>query len=141
MKSRLFWIICVCALVPHTARADLVFYMADGNNATENHLIKYDSSSGFSSQPIRDAIGDVYGWPSDFELVGSTVYGIDTYQRILYTIDLDQALITQVGSPNNQNSSMSSLAYDPFSDTMYLVVLRPVQHPDDRSHDRSIELS
>ncbi len=121
MKSRLFWIVSIALLLPQAASADLVFYMADGNNATENHLIKYDSSSGFSSQPIHDSIGDVYGFPSDFERVGSTVYGIDTYTRILYTIDLDQALITQVGNPNASNGSMSSLAYDPLSDSMYMV--------------------
>jgi hypothetical protein len=109
----------LCLCLAQSARADLVFYMADGNHGTENHLIKYHSGSGFSSKPILDAQGNAYGWPSDLERVGSQVYGIDTHARILFTIDLDQALISPVGSPVG-NGSMSSLAYDPYSDTLYM---------------------
>jgi hypothetical protein len=119
MKYILLNTLVATVLLQSAGRADLTFYMADGNDATENHLIKYSSTTGFSSVPIHDSTGDVYGWPSDFEKVGSTVYGIDTYTHRLYTIDFDSGLIDLIGSPNT-NSSMSGLAYDPFSDRMYL---------------------
>jgi hypothetical protein len=93
--------------------------MADGNNATENHVIKYSSSSGFSSAPLHDATGTGWGFPTDFEQVGSLVYGVDAAYRRLFTVNLDSGLITPVGGPNG-NSSMSALAYDPFLDRMYL---------------------
>jgi hypothetical protein len=93
--------------------------MADGNNATENHVIKYSSSSGFSSAPLHDATGTGWGFPTDFEQVGTSVFGIDANFRRLFTIDLDSGLIAPIGGPNG-NSSMSALAYDPLLGRMYL---------------------
>src|SRR5436190_134256 len=58
----------------------LRFWTADGNHATENMLIKYDSTAGITYLgPMHDAAGAIYGWPSDFERIQGNVYGIDTY--------------------------------------------------------------
>ena len=102
-------------VLPQAARADLVFYVADGDDAREDHLVKYDSSQPgpdkTSSMLMRDASNSIYNYPSDFVSVGGVVYGADRSRSNLYTVDLSTAIVTAIGSTGV--GSMSGMAWAP----------------------------
>lgn len=115
-------IVLVLFAVPSLVRADLVFYTGDGNFATEDQMIKYSSSTGISSYDMIDSNGTTYGWPTDFQRVGSQIYGIDAgYRQLMLFDDIDTGLWNPVGLPEQSDTGMimSSLAYDPVDDRLY----------------------
>jgi hypothetical protein len=112
------FLLAVYSLSPSIASADLDFWVADGNGATENHLVKYNSTTGITSVPLLDSQNQIYGWPSDLIRVGSTIYGIDTAHRSFYTLNGDSGLVTPIGT--FALGSASGLAYDVSNDVMYV---------------------
>lgn len=101
--------------------APLDWWTADGNNATENYLLKYSASLGVVAVgPLSDASAAVYGYPADFVQVGSTVYGVDASRRQIYTLNGSTGLVTPVGAQfNSAWTNLYSLAYDPTRDVIF----------------------
>ena len=99
----------------------LDFWVADGDNATENKLLKYREDRGVVSVgPLKTAAGRVYGWPSDFERIKGQLYGIETFDRVLYTLNPTTGLCTAVGSASSY-TRLFGLAYDGQADKLYAV--------------------
>jgi hypothetical protein len=97
----------------------LEFWVADGDNLTENMLLKYHSTSGITAVgPLQSSSGQTYGWPSDIEQVAGTYYGIDTFHRRIYTLDPATGLCTPVGGQTGW-TTLFGLAYDFDTDTLY----------------------
>lgn len=97
----------------------LEFWVADGDHATENMLLKYHSTSGITAVgPLQTSSGLTYGWPSDFEQVAGIYYGIETFHRRLYTLDPQTGLCTPVGGQTGW-TTLFGLAYDFDTDTLY----------------------
>lgn len=101
----------------------LEFWVADGNGATEDMLIKYNEWTGITAVgPITSNENPprVFGFPSDLQRVGSLIYGIETYHRQFYVLNPDTGLATVLG-PKTVQTELMSLAYDPASDRMYAI--------------------
>ena len=99
----------------------LDFWIADGDHATENYLLKYDDRTGLTAVgPLQTSSQQIYGWPSDLEKVGGVVYGIDTFHRKLYRLDAGTGICTPVGSAVSY-TALFALAYDHAGDRLYSV--------------------
>ncbi len=100
----------------------LDFWVADGDGLTENRLLKWNDVTGLTVVgPLQTAAGRVYGWPSDFERVRGTVYGIETFDKKLYTLDGNTAICTDVGPALSSYTRLFGLAYDFGNDHLYAV--------------------
>ena len=90
----------------------LSFWTGDGDHATEDMLIKYDSQSGVSYLgPLRNKEGIRFGWPSDFARVGKSIYGVDADRRRLYKLDGESGIVEPVGG-RMRYQRVFGLAYD-----------------------------
>lgn len=101
----------------------LEFWTADGNNATEDMLIKYNELTGISAVgPIlsTEPTPRFFGYPSDLQRVGNLVYGIETYHRQFYLLDPNTGAATVIG-PRTPQTGIMSLAYDSVNDRMFAV--------------------
>jgi hypothetical protein len=99
----------------------LDFWIADGDGALENYLLKYDDVTGVTAVgPLKTTGGQIFGWPSDMEHVGAVVYGIETFHRKLYTLDANTGICTPVGAQVSY-TGLSCLAYDAAGDKLYSV--------------------
>ena len=99
----------------------LDFWIADGDHATENKLLKYDDLTGVTAVgPLQSPSGQSFGWPSDLERVGDKVYGIETFHRYLYVLDPASGICTPVGAQVTY-TTLFGLAYDYFGDKLYAV--------------------
>lgn len=97
----------------------LDFWVADGDNATENYLLKYSDKTGVVPVgPLQTTSGQVFGWPSDLERVNGVIYGIETFHRKLYTLDDSTGICTPVGAQVSY-TTLSGLAYDTAGDKLY----------------------
>lgn len=100
----------------------LEFWVADGDGATENRLLKWNDVTGLTVVgPLQNAAAQIYGWPSDLEPVRGTVYGIETFFRRLYTLDPATGLCTDVGGTSLPYGRLFGLAYDFPKDKLYAV--------------------
>ena len=101
----------------------LVYWTADGNGATENDVLKYDSRVGTTAiGPLRTAAGGTFGQPTDLVRVGSAIYGIDGLRRMLYTLDAATGVVTPIGAAWPATyADVESLAYDAGRDRLYAV--------------------
>jgi hypothetical protein len=111
-------LLALSTLIPSPASADLDFWVADGNGPTEDHLVKYNSTTGITSVLLRDSNNTIYGWPSDLIRVGGTVYGIGTATRSFYSLDGNTGLVTPIGTMGV--SDASGLAYDATNSVMFV---------------------
>lgn len=99
----------------------LDFWVADGDGASENRLLKWNDFTGLTVVgPLQNSSGRIYGWPSDFELVRGEVFGIETFDRKLYRLDGTTGLCTDAG-PALAYSRLFGLAYDYGADKLYAV--------------------
>lgn len=99
----------------------LNFWVADGDAATEDHLLKWNDATGLKAVgPLKSTTGKTYGWPSDFERINGVVYGIETFAKKLYTLDPATGICTDVG-PALSYSRLFGLAYDASGDVLYAV--------------------
>jgi hypothetical protein len=101
----------------------LEWWTADGNNATEDHLVKSTPSGPVSVGPLRTAGGTVLGWPGDLVPIGSELWGVDVGQRRLYRVDPSTGICTLAGSSpfSSLYTSVNSLAYDAPHDRLFAV--------------------
>jgi hypothetical protein len=102
------------------------WWTADGNNATEDYLVKFSSASGQSTVgPLHNAGGTHFGFPGDLVRVGGQIYGVDAAARYLYTLDASSGLCTPVSvTPfSSTYTSVFSLAYDATHDKLFAVDL------------------
>ena len=104
-------------------RSPVDFWTADGNFATENCILMYRDGQPLGVSPaLHDAAGHVFGWPSDLQVIGGQVYGIESFRRSLYTVDVQSGLCTAIG-PQNIWKNVYSLAYDQAGDRLFGVDL------------------
>lgn len=104
-------------------RSPLDFWTADGNLATENCILMYHDGQPLGvSPPLHDAFGHVFGWPSDLIPIGGQIYGIESFRRSLYTVDVQTGLCSAIG-PQNTWKNVYSLAYDLAGDRLFGVDL------------------
>lgn len=102
-------------------RSPLVYWTADGNNATENEIVFYDETTGTTASPaLHDATGKIFGWPSDLLEIGGTVYGIESLHRYFYSVDVTTGLCSPIGAANTWKN-VYSLAYDAATDRVFAV--------------------
>jgi len=102
-----------------TQRTPLDFWVADGDGATEDYLLKYHEGSGVTAiGPLQSTGGQTFGWPSDFERAAGLVYGIETFHRYLYTLDPATGDCTPIGSASSF-TALNGLAYDRGHDILY----------------------
>src|SRR5262245_32680689 len=79
-------------------RSHLDWWTADGNFATEDCILQYrDDAPMVVSPKLRDAAGRTYGWPSDLLRINGQVYGIESYNRYLYTVNVQTGVCTPIG--------------------------------------------
>jgi hypothetical protein len=79
--------------------APVRFWLADGDGANENFVIRYDEDLGQSTLLLSDGV-NIVGWPSDILRIDGTLYGIDTFFQQIYTIDNEvTGDVTFLGSP------------------------------------------
>ncbi|MCI0603320.1 hypothetical protein L0156_09920 [bacterium] len=99
----------------------LNFWTGDGNHATEDMLVKYDSRSGVSYVgPLRNPEGAFFGWPSDFARINQDVYGIDADRRRLYKLNADTGICEPLKAKLLYRR-VFGLAYDEIHDKLYAV--------------------
>jgi hypothetical protein len=99
----------------------LSFWTADGDHATEDMLIKYDSQSGISYVgPLRNPEGKRFGWPSDFARIGNEIYGVDADRRRLYKLNGHTGICEPLGN-RMPFSRVFGLAYDEVHHKLYAV--------------------
>jgi hypothetical protein len=104
-------------------RSPLDFWTADGNLATENCILMYRDGQPLGvSPPLHDAANHVFGWPSDLIPINGQIYGIESYRRSLYTVDVQTGLCSAIG-PQNTWHDVYSLAYDAAGDRLFGVDL------------------
>lgn len=104
-------------------RSPLDFWTADGNLSTENCVLMYrDGQPLASSPPLHDSANHVFGWPSDLIPINGQIYGIESYRRSLYTVDVQTGLCSAIG-PQNTWKDVYSLAYDAAGDRLFGVDL------------------
>jgi hypothetical protein len=97
------------------------FWIADGDHASENRIVKFDDVAGISIVgPLKTAGGTIYGWPADFERIGLFDYGIDAFFGQLYTYDPSTAIVSPIGGGTSY-SRLFGLAYDSAADILYSV--------------------
>jgi hypothetical protein len=70
----------------------------------------------------HNAPTEIFGWPSDLVLIGTTVWGIESGRRYLYTLDANTGECFPVG-PANTWQDVYSLAYDAAGDRLFGVDL------------------
>ena len=101
------------------------WWSADGNNLTENHLLRISSALPLvATGPMRDAAGGTYGWPGDLQWIDGAVHGVDVAQRHLYTVHIDSGHCTPIGPKfSSLYSNVESLAYDRVQGRLYAVDL------------------
>jgi hypothetical protein len=104
----------------------LEWWTADGNNATEDMLLRWVEGSGLTAPGvIQTSGGTSLGWPADLVSIGGVLYGSDVGLRRLYTLDPNTAIATLIGTSawsSNWNAVMS-LAYDAAGDRLFAVDL------------------
>ncbi|MCK6448551.1 MAG: hypothetical protein L6Q99_19340, partial [Planctomycetes bacterium] len=103
----------------------LDWWTADGNLATENKIVKCDATGIASSVgPLfnHNNPTEIFGWPSDLVYVGSTVYGIESLKRYLYTVDPNTGECFPIGAANTWQD-VYCLAYDAAGDRLFGVDL------------------
>jgi len=99
----------------------LNFWTGDGDHATEDMLVKYDSRSGTSyAGPLRNREGIHFGWPSDFARINKDVYGIDAHRRRLYKLNGDTGACDPLES-RMRYQRVFGLAYDERHHRLYAV--------------------
>lgn len=104
-----------------TGRRPVDFWIADGNNATENHINTYSDGAGHGSiGPLTDGGVEIFGWPSDLIRIDGTVYGVETGLKYLYTLDEATAVCTPIGGPFSYNW-VTCMAYDAGNDILYAI--------------------
>jgi hypothetical protein len=113
-----------------TGLAPVEFWTADGDNGslwqTENEIVSWADDAGLTTiGPLETADAHIYGWPSDFVEVGSTIYGIDTYFEQVYEVDALTGAVTPLGTEAGGlgvwDTRLGSLAYDPTQDVLYSI--------------------
>jgi hypothetical protein len=108
-------------------RSPLVWWTADGNVATENRILMYDEAKGLEASPLlRTAGGLTFGWPSDLIVTHGQVYGIESFHRYLYTVNVRTGLCTPIGAQNSW-TDVYCLAYDEPGDRLFGVDLAKKQ--------------
>lgn len=105
-------------------RTPLDFWTADGNGTTEDKIVMYHEGSPLTSSPwLHDSANHVFGWPSDLQRINGQIYGIESARRVLYTVDVQTGLCTQIGLPSSTYKNVYSLAYDATNDRLFAVDL------------------
>ncbi len=105
-------------------RSPLDFWTSDGNLSTEDSIVMYRDGAPLSASPrLHDAANHVFGWPSDLQRINGQIYGIESGRRVLYTVDVQTGLCTQIGLPSSTFKNVYTLAYDPVGDRLFAVDL------------------
>ncbi|HTF88585.1 MAG TPA: thrombospondin type 3 repeat-containing protein, partial [Planctomycetota bacterium] len=105
-------------------RSILDWWTADGNHTTENRIVMYSDLTGVTASPeLRSTFGVLFGWPSDLIWIGNQLYGIESFQRYLYTVVPETGVCTAIG-PQNTYEDVYSLAYDVTGDRLFGVDLK-----------------
>ncbi|NUP95584.1 MAG: DUF4394 domain-containing protein [Planctomycetaceae bacterium] len=111
-------------------RSPIEWLTGDGNNATENMILRWVEGQGLvESHVVQTAGGTVFGWPSDWIRINGTYYGSDVALRQLYTVNPSTGLATVVNATQWSStwSNVMSLAYDPVGDRIFAVDLNRKQ--------------
>ncbi|MCY3000947.1 MAG: DUF4394 domain-containing protein [Planctomycetota bacterium] len=111
-------------------RSPIEWLTGDGNNATENMILRWIEGQGLvESHVVQTAGGTVFGWPSDWIRINGTYYGSDVALRQLYTINPSTGLAVAVNATQWSTtwSNVMSLAYDPVGDRIFAVDLNRKQ--------------
>jgi hypothetical protein len=118
-------LLAACALVApsvHSQSPSLSFWLADGDGATEDHIVTYNDITGLGSMPLVDSMNVTWGWPGDLIEIGGVIYGCDTFCEMIWTFDPVTGLVTPVsasaGNPG-WDTRLGSLAYDPVAELLY----------------------
>lgn len=91
----------------------LHWWTSDGNNATEDYLLKWLSGAVTAVGPMLDAQGGHWGYPTDLVEIGGVVHGVDATRRQLYTLNTTTGLVTPIGAQFSTNwANVHGLAYD-----------------------------
>lgn len=91
----------------------LHWWTSDGNNSTEDFLLKWLSGAVTAVGPLLDAQGGIYGYPTDLVEIGGVVHGVDATRRQLYTLNATTGLVTPIGAQfSTQWANVHGLAYD-----------------------------
>ncbi len=102
----------------------LHWWTSDGNNATEDYLLKWLSGAVTAVGPLQDAQGGLYGYPTDLVEIGGVVYGVDATRRQLYTLNTTSGLVTPVGSQFSTNwANVHGLAWDAAGQRLFAIDL------------------
>lgn len=107
-------------------RSPLEWWTGDGNNGTENALLRWVEGQGLvGASVVQTASGTILGWPSDWIDVGGVIYGSDVALRQLYTVNPYTGLATPVNATGWSTtwSNVMSLAHDPVGDRLFAVDL------------------
>lgn len=103
-------------------RSPLHWWTADGNNATENHVVKVSDDVVTSFGPLADSGGGIYGWPTDLVDIGGVLYGVDLTRRQLYTADTTTGVVTPVGPQfSTQWANVQALAWDSAGQRLFAI--------------------
>jgi hypothetical protein len=101
----------------------LNWWTADGNQSTENCVLMFHEGLATQVSPIlHSPTGQIFGWPSDLVPIGSAIYGIESFHRYLYTLDVASGLCAPIGAQNPW-ADVYSLAYDAAGDRLFGVDL------------------
>jgi hypothetical protein len=109
-----------------TNRAPLEWWTGDGNNVTENALLRWVEGTGLvGASLVQTASGTIFGWPSDWIDVNGVIYGSDVALRQLYTVNPYTGLATPVNATGWSTTwaNVMSLAHDPVNDRLFAVDL------------------
>ncbi len=102
----------------------LQWWTSDGNNATEDHLLKWLTGNVTAVGPLQDAQGGLYGYPTDLVDINGVMYGVDATRRQLYTVNTSTGLVTPVGAPFSSNwANVHGLAWDSAGQRLFAIDL------------------
>jgi len=97
------------------------YWMGDGDLTTENQLVCYDDTLGFTNTPSLMEVGSgtLAGWPSDVVEIAGELYGIETGNQYLWKlVDFDLGHVQKIGG-NHTWPWVTCLAYDEVGDVLY----------------------
>ncbi|MEQ1894685.1 MAG: hypothetical protein ABL998_19255, partial [Planctomycetota bacterium] len=92
----------------------LEWWTADGNNETENKIIRFSATDGVSAfGPLRDLHDRTFGYPTNFVQAGQHLFGAEAARRELYTFEIRSGLVFPVGPPwTSGYGDVQALTYD-----------------------------
>jgi hypothetical protein len=105
-------------------RSPVHWWTADGNNATENHMLKAVDGAVTSVGPLLTAGGVLHGFPTDLVEINGALHGVDASRRQFYALDPNTGVVTPIGPQFSATyANVHGLAYDSAGARLFAVDL------------------